>query len=290
MRAHAVHLGVVGVLLHRLVELVLGERELALVQVGAAQLRVGNRGVLRVGGVLWVRPAASGQSERECCARNAALQANVPGWVHWCSHGWTATPMTLLPSRTVVRSMTRPASCPQAASMSSPRVRRTVASTPALQQLVPEALDDRGGRAPVVRARERIEGDEVDLGRMPLQQPRERARLRRGVVDALEHHVLERDAAAVLLVEVVPARLQQLRDRMLAVDRHELVAQRVVRARAATRRARRWFPRRACRSAARGRRWRASRAGATGRSRSRPGRCAARAPRCGSSPAARPCP
>ncbi len=39
---------------------------------------------------------------------------------------------TLAPSRAVVRSCTRPTSCPQAASMSSPRVRRTVAITPFL--------------------------------------------------------------------------------------------------------------------------------------------------------------
>ncbi len=45
-------------------------------------------------------------------------------------HACTARPNTRLPSRTVVRSITRPASWPQAASMSSPRVRRTVASTP----------------------------------------------------------------------------------------------------------------------------------------------------------------
>ena len=52
--------------------------------------------------------------------------------------------------------------------------------------------------------------------------------MRRLVVDAVEHHVLEGDAAAVLLVDVVPAGLEELRDRVLAVDGHELVAQRVV--------------------------------------------------------------
>src|SRR4029077_21178626 len=71
---------------------------------------------------------------------------------------------------------------------------------PALQQLVPEALDHRGARATVARARKWIEGNEVEHGRVPLHKPRERTRLRRGVVHSLEHLVLERDAAAVLLV------------------------------------------------------------------------------------------
>src|SRR6185369_8530201 len=45
-------------------------------------------------------------------------------------HGCTATEMSFEPRRTVVRSLTRPTSWPQAASMSSPRVRRVVAITP----------------------------------------------------------------------------------------------------------------------------------------------------------------
>ena len=63
---------------------------------------------------------------------------------------------------------------------------------------------------------------------MALQQARQRARLRGRIVHAREHHVFEGHAAAVLLIEVMPARPQQLRDRMLAVDRHQLVAQRII--------------------------------------------------------------
>jgi len=44
------------------------------------------------------------------------------------------------------------------------------------------------------------------------------------VVDAIEHDVLERDAASVLPVDVMPAGGEQLLDRMLAVDRHKPVA------------------------------------------------------------------
>ena len=80
-----------------------------------------------------------------------------------------------------------------------------------------------------MRARERVEGDEVELRGLAAQQPREFTRLRTLVVDAIEHHILEGDAAAVLFIDVVPAGLEQLGDRVLAVDRHELVAQRVIR-------------------------------------------------------------
>src|SRR6185312_1233832 len=100
---------------------------------------------------------------------------------------------------------------------------------PALQELVAEALDGRGARAPVARTRKWIERNEIDLGGMAVQQTRKRARLRRRIVNPVEHDVLEGHAAAVLLVQVVPAGRQQFGDRMLLVDRHQLVAQRVVR-------------------------------------------------------------
>jgi hypothetical protein len=51
----------------------------------------------------------------------------------------------------------------------------------------------------------------------------------RFVVDAVEHDVLERHATRILLLDVVPARVEQVLDRMLAVDRYDLAAQRVVR-------------------------------------------------------------
>src|SRR5205823_11740763 len=76
-------------------------------------------------------------------------------------------------------------------------------------ELVAEALDLMRGRAPVARAGKGIERDQVHLGRMALEPLRERARLRGRVVHAIQHHVLERDAAAVLFVEVVPAGVQE---------------------------------------------------------------------------------
>ena len=64
---------------------------------------------------------------------------------------------------------------------------------------------------------------------MPLEQPRQCASLRGRIVDAGQHHVFERHAATILLVDVVPAGLEQFLDRVAPVDRHQLVAQFVVR-------------------------------------------------------------
>jgi ribosome-binding ATPase YchF (GTP1/OBG family) len=61
-----------------------------------------------------------------------------------------------------------------------------------------------------MRARERVEGDEVELRGLAAQQLRERASLRTLIVHAIEHHVLEGDAASVLFIDVVPAGLEQL--------------------------------------------------------------------------------
>ena len=144
-------------------------------------------------------------------------------------HGCTATEMSFEPRRTVVRSLTRPTSWPQAASMSSPRVRRVVAITPLRIEDLAEPLDRRRAGALVARARKRVERNQVHFRRPVLEQLHELVRVLRVVVDAVEHHVLERDAARVLLVHVLPASIEQLGDRMLAVDRHQLVAQRVVR-------------------------------------------------------------
>ena len=96
-------------------------------------------------------------------------------------------------------------------------------------QLVAEcSIASRGERRYCVPGK-RVERNQVDLGGLAVQQPRQLARVLGLVVDAVEHHVFERDAAAVLLVEVVPAGLEQLGDVVLAVDRHELAAQLVVR-------------------------------------------------------------
>ena len=53
---------------------------------------------------------------------------------------WPSTPTPACPARA--------ASCPQAASMSVPRLRRTVALTPSAEQLVPEARAPRLGGVP----------------------------------------------------------------------------------------------------------------------------------------------
>ena len=52
-------------------------------------------------------------------------------------------------------------------------------------------------------------------------------RVGRLVVDAVEHHVLERDEVARRPLEVAQARGHQAFERVLAVDRHQTVAQRV---------------------------------------------------------------
>src|SRR5205807_9138762 len=124
-----VDVGALRTLGERAVELILRDRELALIQVGDPQLHVvGGRiaDLVRVPPV--ARYAGREQQQRQRAGRQAGR--DVQSFCGWVAHGCTATPMTLAPRRTVVRSMTRPASCPQAASMSSPRVRRMVASTP----------------------------------------------------------------------------------------------------------------------------------------------------------------
>ena len=161
---------------------------------------------------------------------------------------------------------------------------------PALHELVAEAFDGRLRRAAVLRSRKWIERNEIELGRLVAQQLRELARVFRLVVDAVEHHVFERHAAAVLLVEVVPAGLEQLGDVVLAVDRHELAAQLVVRrVQRHGERAVHFFGQLVdLRHQARGAT--ASRGGARCRSRGRREKCGSPGSRCGSSPAARPCP
>ena len=76
----------------------------------------------------------------------------------------------------------------------------------------------------------RIERDQVELARHVARRARRaRAACDGAVVDAVEHHVFERDEVARRALEVAAARGHQLGERMLAVDRHEAVAQRVVR-------------------------------------------------------------
>ena len=70
-----------------------------------------------------------------------------------------------------------------------------------------------------------LNGNEIDLGGNAGQQAHQLARFGQAVVDALQHDVFEGDAPRVRQHRIVAARLEQLGDRILAVDRHQLVAQ-----------------------------------------------------------------
>src|ERR1700683_631313 len=95
-------------------------------------------------------------------------------------------------------------------------------------ELIAEALDHLRRRALKARIGKGIEGNEIDLGGMSLEKRGERARLTRRIVDSGEHHIFERDAAAVLLIDVMPAGVEQFGYRMLPIDRPELASQRIV--------------------------------------------------------------
>ena len=88
-----------------------------------------------------------------------------------------------------------------------------------------EALDLLPVRAFVRRAGPGIERDQVDLGGDAGEQTHERLGVLEAVVDALQHHVLEGDAARVGEAGIGAAGSHQLGNRILAVDRHQLVAQ-----------------------------------------------------------------
>ena len=191
---------------------------------------------------------------------------------------------------TRVRSCTSPASCPQAASMSSPRVLRMVVTMPASIRRCAKAPDPLRRRTAEPRLRKRIERDQVELARHVAHQLDQLVGMRVGVVDAVQHHVLERDEVARRRPQVAPAGGQQLAQRVLAIERHQPVAQRVVRRVQRHRQCHRDSRPPAGRSAAPCPRSTPSRAGATGRRRDRPASGAAPARRRRSSAAARPCP
>ena len=62
------------------------------------------------------------------------------------------------------------------------------------QQHLPETLDDLGRRAAIRALRDRVEGDQIDLGRDPAQALYQLARAREVVVDPIEHDIFEGDA------------------------------------------------------------------------------------------------
>src|SRR5690606_2434980 len=91
-------------------------------------------------------------------------------------------------------------------------------------QSLPETGDGFRGGTLETGVRERIERDQIDLRRPVAKQPDELAGLGGAVVDTVEQHVLEGDLPAREPFGVAPAGVQELRDRMDAVDRHEPVA------------------------------------------------------------------
>jgi len=109
------------ILLERAIELFLGKGQVALAQMLHREIEVDLRGALHVCLLLTRVAGAASQANRE---------GHEPDDGCYSSHDCTATEMSLEPSRTVVRSFTLPTSWPHAASMSSPRVRRVVATTP----------------------------------------------------------------------------------------------------------------------------------------------------------------
>ena len=91
------------------------------------------------------------------------------------------------------------ASWPQAASMSRPRVRRTVAPQPVLLERGLEGVD-RVARGPVVDRVRRVVRDQVELVDPRVQDLRQPDGVCVAVVDAGEHHVLDEDLAALAFV------------------------------------------------------------------------------------------
>ena len=115
--------------------------------------------------------------------------------------------------------------CPHAARISRPRGERTGEENPASMTILREAID-RAVAAGLERAAgPGVERDQVHLGGNAGDQPHQFARIGLAVVHALQHDVFERDAAGVRGAGVTAAGRDQLGDRILAVQRHQFVAQ-----------------------------------------------------------------
>src|SRR5690606_25068395 len=108
----------------------LGTRQIAAVQGGEAQLHIGVGGSHEIDGAAVAGAHAGGERDgRQQRGQAQPLHGRTPGRGA-AGNVTTGTPMRLPPRREVVRSTTRPASWPQAASISSPRVFLIVAMTP----------------------------------------------------------------------------------------------------------------------------------------------------------------
>ena len=70
-----------------------------------------------------------------------------------------------------------------------------------------------------------LNGIRLILAGMPLSRRTSSRASARRIVDALQHHVFEGDAARVGDARIGPAGLEQRRDRIFPVQRHEFVAQ-----------------------------------------------------------------
>ena len=130
--------------------------------------------------------------------------------------------------RLVRRAVAR--SWPQAASMSVPRVRRTVAFTPPARSSSRNSRTRCGGRAPHRVARRGVERDQVHVGGQreaprPLDEQLRRP-ASRSLTPSISAH--SNDRRRPLASEVAGAGVHQRAQRVAPVDRHELVAQLVV--------------------------------------------------------------
>ena len=92
-----------------------------------------------------------------------------------------------------------------------------------------KAGDGRRSGSAVARSRKRIEWNQIDLGRNVLDKRGQRAGLFFGVVDPSSSTYSPGDAAVRLVGDIVPAGRQQFGDGILTIERHQLVAQFVVR-------------------------------------------------------------
>src|SRR5215207_6444384 len=90
-----------------------------------------------------------------------------------------------------------------------------------------ERLDPLPVRALVGASRPGVEWNEVDLRGNAPEQPDQGLRLGKAVVDVLEHDVLEGDAPRVRQSGIGAAGSEEIRDRVLPVERNESVAKRV---------------------------------------------------------------
>lgn len=114
-------------------------------------------------------------------------------------------------------------SWPQLASISPPRVRRTVAGIPACSQLRLEGRNSSAGAGLERALLDMVQGDEIDMGGQAVEQANQMRRHLRRVIHAADHGVFKADAAARFCV-IVPAGSQQRGDGIPAIDRHDRAA------------------------------------------------------------------